>query len=117
MIKTYDKQRLIDENKKNDVFVEVNWNKQKTPCEFVRFTLGGKEAIVKKEYLLLFLFQIGNEDEQRKMIPQTQTRSRWYNTVVTVKAKKDLKAGEELTFPLKLTIPDVTEEVIGEIKK
>lgn len=117
MIKTYDKQRLVDENKKNDIIVEVNWNAKHKPCEFVRFSIDGKEAIVKKEYLLMFLFQIGNEDEQRKMIPQTQTRSRWYETTVTVKAKKDVKEGEEITFPLKLTIPDTTEEVVGELKK
>ena len=63
------------------------------------------------------LFAIGNKEEQVKMIPQTIRRTKWYETVISVKAKKDIKKGEIITFPLKITLPTVEEEVVAEIKK
>ena len=120
MIKGYEKLRIPDETKKHDIIVEVNYNphdKSVTDCKMIRFTVGGKASVVKKEHLTAVLFAIGNEEEQRKMIPQIQTRSRWYETVVSVKAKKDIKKGEDLTFPLKLTLPTFSEEIIAEAKR
>lgn len=115
MINGYEKLRIPDENKTQEVLLEVNWN-AKDECKFIRISLGDKTAVIKKEHFLAFLFSIGNEDEQRKMIPQTQTKSRWYETVITVKAKKDIRAGEDLTFPIKLSLPALTTEVVDEIK-
>lgn len=120
MIKNYEKLRIPDESKINDVLAEVNWNphdKSIEDCKKIRFTVGGKTAIVKKEHLTGFLFAIGNEEEQRKMIPVVQRRSRWYETVISVKAKKDIHKGEDITFPLKLTLPTIEEEALADIKK
>lgn len=121
MIKGYEKFRVPDENKGEPIVVEVNWNpydKTVTDCKLIRIILpGGHTAVVKKEHLNAILFAIGNEEEQRKMIPQVTRRSKWYETVVSVKATKDIKKGQELTFPIKLTLPTIEAEAIAEVKR
>lgn len=121
MITDYNKARFIDENKTGEFFAEVNWNKfdeKVRDCKLIRFTFpGGKTCMVKKEALLSFLFAIGSEEEQRKMIPQLINRSRHYETTVSVEAKHDIKKGENVTFPIKLTLPTFSEEIIAEAKR
>ena len=120
MIRDYNKLRIPDENKTSDIIAEVNWNvydKKTNDCKYVRITVDGKTSVIKKEHLYAFLFTIGNEEEQRKMIPKVETRSRWYETTISVKAKHDIKRGEEITFPLKLTLPTFSQEIIAEAKK
>lgn len=122
MITEHEKFRLqnkIGKTNKDDLFAEVNWtdNEDIKDCQVVKFTLGDKVAIVNKEHLNSMLFAMGNPEEQRKMIPQTIRRSRWYETIISVKAKKDIKTGESITFPLKITLPTAEEEVISEIKR
>lgn len=121
MIKDYQKLKLPDESKLHDVIFEVNWNphdKAVTDCKLVRITHpGGKSSIIKKEHLNAFLFAIGNEAEQRKMIPQVINRSRHYKTVVTVKAKENIKKGEDVTFPIDISLPTFQEEIIAEAKQ
>lgn len=110
MIDNYEKIRVPDENKKNDFFVEVNFDK-KDKCKVLRVTFpDGKQAFVKKEYLNAILFAIGNDEEQRQMIPTTVQQVRWYETVVSVKAKKDIHKGDNITFPIKISIPSPQEE-------
>lgn len=121
MIKTYEKFRIPDENKEKEILVEVNWNPKddkSNDCKLLRVTFpNGDVAVVKKDHLNALLFAIGNPEEQRKMIPQTLRRSRWYETVIEVEAKQDIKKGEKISFPLKLTLPTFEEEVIAEAKK
>ncbi len=120
MLKAYNKLRVPDENKSQDVLLEVNWNasdKSSNECKLIRITMGDKTALVKKEHFYSLLFAMGTEEQQRKIVPEVKKTTRWYETVITVKAKKDIKAGEDLTFPLKLTLPTVEEEVIGQMKE
>jgi len=110
---------MIDKNGKNDVFFEVNW-KDKVDinnCQVVKVTLGEKEAYIKRDELNAFLFAIGREEDQQKMIPQKLTKVRWYETVVGVKATKDIRKGEQINFPIKLSLPAVEKEIIGDVKK
>ncbi len=121
MITNYEKFRLIDENKQKEFFIEVNWDKKDehiNNCKILKITFpNGEEMLLKKEYLNSLLFLIGTADEQQKMIPQVIRRSKWYETVISVKAKKDIKKGENITFPLKITLPSVEQEAIAGIKK
>ena len=98
-------------------FLEVNWDtkdEKTNASKVVKVTFpDGKSAFVKKEHLLSVLFAIGNESEQMRMVPETLKRVRWYETTLSVTAKKDIKKGEELVFPVKLSLPPVEEEVIG----
>ena len=120
MITTHEKFRITSEDKE-DIIFEVNWNVKDdkiNDCKLLKMILpDGKEYTFKKEFLNSVLFAIGTADEQRKMIPQVIRKTRWYETVISVKAKKDIIKGEDITFPLKITLPSVEEEAIAEIKK
>lgn len=122
MITNYEKFRLQDEAGQNELLIEVNFNGDKDEktnnCKIFKFILpDGKEALVKREYLTAMLFACGDAEEQRKMIPQKIVRTKWYETVVSVKATKDISKGEQITFPIKLSLPSTEEEVIAELKR
>lgn len=121
MLKGYEKLRIPDENKLHDMVWEVNWNphdKKTSDCKLVRVTFpGGQTSLVKKEHMLSALFAIANAEEQLKMVPVQKTLSRWYETIVSVTATKDVKKGEELTFPIKLSLPAHTYDVLSEAKQ
>ena len=112
---------MIDNGGKNDFFLEVNWNpddETTNECKVLKITFPDKSvAYIKKEHLNAVLFAIGTEVEQRQMIPQKLVKTRWYETVLSVKATKDIRRGENITFPVKLSLPDQTDEIIGNIKK
>ena len=120
MIEKYDKFRISDLNKEKDFFVEVNYkdDPEINQCKILKITFPNKDvAYIKRDQLMAFLFAIGRPEDQRKMIPQTIRRTRWYETVIGVKATKDIRKGEMMNFPIKISLPDVSEEVISEIKK
>lgn len=121
MIKGHETFRIPDESKLNEMLWEVNWN-PKDPktneCKMIRVTFpDGKVSMVKKEHMLAALFAIGSAEEQRNITPKIERRSRHYETVISVQAKKDIRRGESITFPLKLTLPTVDEEIIAEAKR
>ena len=119
MIDTHEKFFLKDEYGRNNVYFEVNWNpedKDINECKIVKVTFPDKStAHIKREYLNAMLFAISNAEDQRKMIPQKIRRVRWYETVVSVKAKNDIRKGEKITFPIKLSLPTIDEEKIGSL--
>lgn len=101
--------------------MEVNWNDKdakSNESKIVKFIWpDGNTTLVKREHLMGVLFALGTPEQQRKMIPQTMSKVRWYETVLTVKASKDVRKGEDLTFPVKLSLPPIEEEVIQELGK
>lgn len=121
MMTNHEKFRMIDVNKEKDWFMEVNWDpkdKKTNECQIIRITHpDGSESLIKREHLNAVLFAIGRADEQREMVPQRNVLTRWYETVVSVKAKKDIYKGELITFPIKLSLPPITQDVIGSGKK
>ncbi len=121
MITNHEKFRLIDENKNGEFFIEVNWNEKDATineCKLLKFVFpDGKCIFVKREHLNAILFAIGKEEDQRKMIPLKLSHVKWYETTVSIKAKKDIHKGENITFPIKITLPSVEQEAISEIKR
>jgi hypothetical protein len=121
MLKDYYHLRLPDLNKKNDIQMEVNWNLKDgelADCKVVKFIFPDKsEAYIKREDLNFFLFAIGKPEDQQKMIPQKLQKVRWYETVLKVKATKDIRKGEEIIFPIKITLPAQEENKIGSLKE
>lgn len=120
MISDFQKFILPDANKKNNIKAEVNWNPtdvNSNECKIIKFILpNGKESYIKRDDLNEILFAIGKAEDQRRLIPQKLTHVKWYETVVGVKATKDIKKGEVINFPIKLSLPAGEEEVIGEPK-
>jgi len=119
MIDEYEKLVLPDENSGKDIIVEVNYedNPATDQCKILKLTLPDiKNVFIKKEYLMSLMFAIGNAEEQRKSIPQRISHSRWYDTVVSVKATKDIRKDEKITFPIRISLPAYEEEVLGQGK-
>jgi len=121
MLKEFQNFKLKDESGKNDLIIEVNWdkgNKKTNDCKILKLIYPDKtQAFIKREYLNSLLFVIGVPEEQRKMLPQTITRAKWYETTLSIEAKKDIRKGEKIIFPIKITLPAEREEVIGKVEK
>lgn len=121
MITDYEKFRMQDENGKNDFFVEVNWkpdDPETSDCKILKVTFSnGSEAFVKKEYLNAMLFAIGTAAEQRDLLPQKIVTARKYQTVLGIKAKKNIKAGEMINVQVDIPLPDIEQDIIGEAKR
>lgn len=120
MIIEYEKFRVPDDNKKHDWFFEVNYDdKPETQdCKILKVTHPDKSvSYVKKEHLMAILFAIGNAAEQREMTPQIVTKTKRYETVLQVKATKDIRKGESITFPVSFTLPVSREDKIGAVPK
>jgi len=121
MLEEYKKFVMPDKSGKgNDLIFEVNYNSKdgKTnKCQVLRFKYGEKEGYITRDHLLGMLWVIGEPAEQRKMIPQTITKVRHYETVIGIKATKNIAKGESINVAVKFPLPSVEEEVIGEIKK
>lgn len=121
MLKKYQKFRLPDEANQNHIVGEVNWNpedEKTNDCKVIKLTLpDGNNTFLKKEYLNTLLFAIGTSEEQQKMIPQRIVRTRHYKTMLGITAKKDIRKGEKINFEVDIPMPDVEEEIIGQLKK
>lgn len=120
MIDTYEKFRIPDQKGEKDFFIEVNWedNEATKDCRVLKVTFpNGDVTYVKKEYMNTMLFAIGKAEEQQKMIPQKIIRTKWYETVLSVKATKDIRKGESIVFPIKISLPSTEQEAIAEIKQ
>ena len=108
--------RLPDKNGKYDWYLEVNW-KDDDPTtnesKVLKVTSPeGHESFIDREHFMSFLFAIGREEDQRDMMPQKISRVRWYETVLSVKATKDIRKGEAIVFPIKISLPAEEKEVI-----
>lgn len=121
MLEDFNKFLLKDQSGKNDLTVEVNWNPKDeltNECKIVKIKLpNGKESFVSKDDLNAMLFIIGTRAERTKMLPITINKSKWYETVLSLKATKDIAKGEQITFPIKLSLPDERREAISELKR
>jgi len=120
MLTTYEKFRLVDEGKNNEFYAEVNWNPKdpkSNDCKLIKFTFpNGETCTVRRDVLVSVLFVMGTEEQQRKMIPQKITEVRYWETVLGIKANKDIKKGENINVPVKLKLPPIEKEIIDSIK-
>jgi len=120
MIEEHEEFILFDKDKRNNITAEVNWNpdNEKTnKCQIIRFKMGKKEALISKKELNALLFVIGKRNEQRKMVPMKITNVRHYKTTVSIMATRDVRKGEIIRGPVTITLPAVSEEVIGAVAK
>ena len=120
MIEGHEKFRMQDLAKKNDLYIEVNWDnkEENSQCKILRVTLlNGETAFISRDNMMAMLFAIGQPHEQRDMIPYKIRSTKWYETIISVKARKKIEKGESITFPLKITLPSVEEEIAGKWAK
>lgn len=121
MITGYERFEIPDKNKDHSFTVDVNWDEQDkatNECKMLRFTFpNGDEALVEREHLMAVLFAIGDDDQQRKLIPQKIQVIRKYQTVLGIKATKDIKAGEMINVPVDIPLPPIEDEIMGEARR
>ena len=121
MLITNEKFRIIDKNNRSTgIVLEVNWSPKddKTnKCQIIKLTYDGKEYFVDRNLFLEFVFAIGRPEDQQKMIPQTITNVKWYETILGIKATKDIHKGEMINVPIKLTLPTQERDTISEIRR
>jgi len=82
----------------NGLKIEANWNEKVKPGKNFRFTIDGKSAIIDKDTLYSLLMVFGDEREQEKLIPVSTSKVRMLRKRVKIKALKDVKMGEIITF-------------------
>ena len=116
MIKGYEKFRIEDASGKNDFFIEVNYNKDEDvqDCKTLKVTFPNREqAYIKRDTFLAMIFAIGRPEDQIKLIPQKIIKKRRFESLVRMKALKDIKKGEEIITTCYHDLPDLVDEVIG----
>ena len=120
MLSGFYKLKLPDLNNKHPIELQVNWNpkdEKTNKCQVIKFTWpDGTESYIKKEDLLFFLFSIGSPDEQVKMTPTQVTRVRKFKRMYGIEAKRDIKKGEKINVEIEIPLPDIVDEIIGEVK-
>ena len=118
MLREHELLNVIDVfGKLTGLTVEVNWDPadiKNNECKVLKFNFpDGSQHFVKREDFIALLWVIGREEDQQKMVPQKLTTVRWYETVLKIKAKKDIHKGEDIICPIKLTLPADEKQVIG----
>ena len=122
MLETHEKFRIIDKNNRSTgVVLEVNWNPDEmttNKCQVIKMTTSeDKEYFIDRNLFLEFVFSIGRPEDQQKMVPQKIYNVRWYETILGIKATKDIKKNEMINVPIKLTLPVREGETISDVRR
>jgi len=104
------KQRLVlpdASGKGNDISADINWN-EASKRKYIRFTLGDKTSIVKKDHVLSILFMLGSAEEQDKIISPfvKQTRVTKFTKLVGITANRIIQKGEPINVLLEFTLSE-----------
>lgn len=97
------------------LLIEVNWEPSVIPCKKIRITLGSYEQIIDHDEFFSMMFLFGNEAEQERNIKITETEMRIVERMISVRAQKDMKTGEVLSFPYKYAIPESEYQKLKEL--
>src|SRR3990167_7229684 len=84
--------------------IEVNWNKEVTPCQKIRFKFGDIEEVIDHDELYSLLMLFGNDEQQEKLIPVKRTEMIRVERLLHVKATKNIKRGEMVTIPYRYSL-------------
>lgn len=122
MIETHERFRMMDLDKKNNFFIEVNWNPnddKTNQCKVLKIEFpNGDTTFLDRKHFNELLFAIGKPEDQQKMIPQTTETVHWRRTTLGVKATKDIRKGEMMNFPIEISFPcGLANEIIAGVKK
>lgn len=86
------------------VEIDCNWT-DAARGEFVKLRIEDKEAIVPVSSLARIVMWLAKEEEQDAMIPTKSVKIRQFSKVVTIRLKKDMRAGDKLSIPVKFDVP------------
>lgn len=111
-----DKQRLVipdSSGKRNDIIADINWNKS-SKGKYIRFILGKKKSIIKKDHLLSILFMLGDEKEQDKILApfMKQTNITKFTKMIGITTTRDVRKGEMINVLLDFSFNPETKKII-----
>ena len=96
--------------KEKDLEIDFNWNKSVTPCKKVRIRLGKKEVILSRDKFTTLMAIFADDQQMEDLMPVTKIDFVSIERMLKLKAKKDIKKGEYLTFPYTYWIPKTDYE-------
>ena len=80
----------------------------------LRFRIGDEEAIFSLGDIRTILFALSDNKAQRDMLPIQMVTQRKYQTVLGVKADRDIKKGEMVKFKVDIPLPPIEKEIAQE---
>lgn len=114
MLKNKNTVKLKDLEGKNKVIVDINF--RETDPEVVKITMGDKFAVVDRKELFGVALVLGKPQEYEELLDSSQKKEVEvvnHTRAITVKATKDIKAGEEVVFNIQYEVPKRIIEYLG----
>ena len=98
----------------NNVVFQINWNNLVRDRGYIKITINGNEAVVKREHLWSILFMLGSLEEQEKLVSPfvRKTQVTKFFKLIGVTTTRDIKKGETINIPLEFTFNPETKQVI-----
>jgi hypothetical protein len=88
------------------ITIEANYNKDVVPCKKVKVTIGDKSAEVSRDDLYNLLILFADDEEMDKCLNVKSRKMVMVKKMVKVQTNKDIKAGEDIVFPIEYPIPE-----------
>ena len=111
MIKTHEKYPIPAVVGKDKIYLEVNWSKDKDikEAQKIRLTWGDKKMVIATGDLYLILVALVRRDQQGSLItPFAKVKKKSYiDRMVRIKAKNDIRKGQEINMRLKIPIEEI----------
>lgn len=92
--------------------IEANWNVAVTPGKAFKVTIDGKEAIMERDDLYSLMMAFGDEQQQSDLIPVEKTQVRAIKRLLKIRAKKDIRQGEQITAIFEYFVPEKTYQTL-----
>ena len=103
---------------KDELLLEVNWNKAMEGTTNVRVTLGDKSVVVDLKDLFFFVFTAGTQEMQDDLMPVRKTQVYKQIRQHRIVTKRAMKAGEMIIANCEIDIPlSVVDTLKGELFK
>lgn len=95
-----------------DLVAEIDWNEH-VKGKYIRLTIGKHRLVIKKEYLLMVLFMLGDEGDQDKLLSPfvKQTKVLKFFKLIGVIMTKDVRKGDTMNIPLEFTFNPENEVI------
>ena len=90
------------------------FNEKEYTLEDVEIQIGEEKARITLGDLRTILFALSNPKEQKEMMPIAMVTQRRYQTMLGVKAQKDIKKGEVVNFKVDIPLPPIEKEIMME---
>lgn len=89
----------------NGLKIQANYSKNVIPCKKIKFTIKGQSAVISRDDLYALLMLFGDDKQQEFLIPIKEQEMEEVSRMITIKAKKDVKKGDEIRIVYTYLVP------------